>query len=468
MTRAAVLEFDEQQQIAAADADLILHEAASLVPDSLIEAVKRNAPPQPPGTRLLQIIRPGIGGGRGRRYYSPPMLEAHAHVFTGARMFKNHETDAQRKERGYLPRPVEQLGGRIVESWWDGTVPATDRFEQGAVFGWTRIVPAVEELIDTDPDMVEASINALATGTAPGRRQGQSVSIVEGIRSKPIAVDWIAGEGGAGGRVLTEAAEEADVLESMTDDEIEAYLAAERPGLLEALHEGDGNGTGGDVPNEITPEALREALASDDTRPVLVEAFRELLPELGINGGLDQAEVTRLVEAEVAERIDLARIDARAEADRQVELRDMRDKAESLIEASRLPAPVRDKLSRQFALDAPGLTGIGPDVDDEFNVTKPAIAKLEESVSAEIASFREVLGTVAPTRVSGQGGGGDGGGGSGGAPDAALVEAAKADWGPKRDPDGKPRPTSGSDMTDELLLGAGIAADAIPTLWSGR
>ena len=150
----------------------------------------------------------------------------------------------------------------MVASWSRGgipTVPADPKrgFDQGAVRGRVKPVPYVRELIEHDPELLEASINADATGVRPIRKDGQTVWLVEGIKRTPKGtVDWVT-DGGAGGRVaqMLEAHrddQEAALLEHMSDDEVQAYLKEHRPGLLEALGhndddshrepEGDGDG----------------------------------------------------------------------------------------------------------------------------------------------------------------------------------------------------------------------------------
>jgi hypothetical protein len=459
--------FTEHRELAAADPELRLNESAALVPDSLRESVLANAPAQPPGTELLQIIRPGIGRGRGRRYYSPNVLRESARLFSGKRMFLNHETDKQRRERESLPRRVEDLGGRIVEAWWDGSVSSDNRFEQGAVFGWVKPVGVAKQLIDEDPEIMEASISALATSIQPGRIKGQSCTIVEGIRPTPITVDWIAGEGGAGGRLLTEAAEEEAVLESMADQEIEEYLERERPGLLEALRE-DANGDSGggnhnrreDDMAELSPEVLSEALASDEGKQAIATAVKEALA--GVEFGSDPDEVKRLVEAEVSERVDLAKIDASAEFDRKVELRDMRDKAQTLVREAKLHPLLAKQIEERYTLAEDGepspALNIGPDTDDEGNVTKPALEKLAEAVTTEIEDARKLQADLRPTQVRGQGRA------------ASPVVRENATNGDSGDGDKKEtpkaKPTTGSPLTDELLEESGFKPDSLGSLWA--
>jgi hypothetical protein len=188
----------------------------------------------------LHIIRPGIGKGKGNHLYEAQMLQENAPTFGGWKMMLNHLSEEAKKAAGGLPRDVRDLGGRVQEAWWDNTVPADESkgHGQGAVMGMVRPVKAIREYIDDDPQMVEASISASATGVRPVTRDGKRVWLVEGINPRGT-VDWVT-EAGAGGKVaaiLQEAySDQEDVqtalLESMTDEEMLAHLRETRPGLL--------------------------------------------------------------------------------------------------------------------------------------------------------------------------------------------------------------------------------------------
>jgi hypothetical protein len=456
------------------------------------------------GEELLQVIRPGIGEGRGTRYYSPTMLAENAEVFTGARMFRNHLTDKQRRELEGLPRPIEHLAGRMREAWWDGDVPASDRFEQGGVYAAIKPTKFIRETLDDDPDLIESSISALATSIRSGSKDGRKVAIVEGIRRKPISVDWVT-EGGAGGRVLREAADQEEaVLESMTDEEFQSYMEQERPELLEALKGDDPDGDGDDdtaelnqrvakhlkagksrkdalaaarqeiadgnetqegaeMADAITPEALREAFASDEGKAVLLSLVEEVAPST--EGYVRADEVNDLVESRMAERADLIRIEARGDLERQIELRDMRDKAVELVEAAKVHPKLAARITDTFTLTETGeptaaLASISGDFDEDGNLVKPAMDKLVEAVNSEIEDARAIQGDLRPTRVRGAG------------RDTRLTEAKGTEDADedKDDKRGKREPvkskTTGSALADELLEGAGFSSEQFDTLWA--
>lgn len=461
------------------------------------------------GTVLLHVIRPGVGRGRGRHLYEADMLKTNAEKFTGWRMYVDHLSPEARKAAGGLPRSIRDLGGRIVESWWDDNVPADEAkgFGQGAVVARAKPTPFVRELIENDPEIMEASISATATGVKPVEKGGQRVWMVEGIGPKG-SVDWVT-EAGAGGKVVSvmESVYEADnateeaIFESFADDELLAALKLERPDLVAALQESEENeekpgeeeaaaaGEGGDeekpdekkteapeeqeetgteeqqpsgeveeakskkagdsgdeeaespddaseemkaeverlmkkgMPKamamkaakknlaeakepiaeseetemEITPEVIQEALASD--------AFQEHID------ALVEARVRDLVESSLTEERDLMHEEARANAGRQIQLRDLRDAAHKQIEEARLPDAWKAEVKRMFDISE-GRPSTALDVVDEIDddgvVTKTAGSILSEAVQSEIDRQRVLLAAAVPTRVVGQGANGEG------------------------------------------------------------
>lgn len=362
----------------------------------------------------IHVIRPGLGRGRGRHLYEAKMLEENASQFKGWKMNLDHLSPTARKAQQGLPRSIRDAGGIVKESYWDPNVPADERHDKGAVVGWVIPTPFVRELIDTDPEIAEASISANATAVRPVTYQGSRAWIVEGIENRG-SVDWVT-EGGAGGRVvaLMEAAyaneEDLELLESMDDHEFLAYVTEKRPHLLEAAEEEEveetesqeeteaekadteeaveAPATEGDTMGDITPEALQEALQDESIRDAVKDSLRPL------------------VEEAVAEERQLIRAEAKADADRQITLRDMRDAARKQIEESRLPEILKTRMRAKFDLTDSGPTtglDVTDQVDDDGKVTKKAQTVLTEALVAEIASERELLASVNPTRVTGQG-----------------------------------------------------------------
>lgn len=451
------------------------------------------APPtvEKDGTVLLQLIRPCVGRGKGRHVYEAKMLQENAHVFGGWRMFVDHDTDAERKARGGLPRSVKDLGGVVLESYWDANVPAEGRFGQGAVIGKVRAIDAVAELVKLHPSLVESSINAKATSVRPVQREGARAWLVEGIEPTGT-VDWVT-EGGAGGKVvsLLEAAvggspeeQEAALFEAMTDDEVREHLQATRPGVLlvveEAAKPKPADGGGEDDPeyqahvdrytkSGMSPDMAKRAAKAKCAAKKAVEAADEpevpaVEPtEIPSEGG-DVAKVTAeelkeaivsdpeigqfisdLVEARVGEaRSEIettARAQAYADTDRVIEVRDLRDAAHAQIREARLPAAFEERALQEFAIVEGVATpklDVYEDVDDDTGeVTKPATEILREAVEGVIQEQRTLVASLKPTRVVGQG------------PSAKPADGEKPEGG------GEKRDTVGP-LTRSMLVEAGF------------
>jgi hypothetical protein len=108
----------------------------------------------------------------------------------------------------------------------------------------------------------------------------------------------------------------------------------------------------------------------------------------------------------VAGERELIRAEARADADRQLELRDMRDAAHRQISEAKLPTVFANRAKAQFEITDDGPTSaldVVDDVDDDGNVTKKAAAKLQEAANDAVRDQRELLAAANPAAVRGQG-----------------------------------------------------------------
>jgi hypothetical protein len=411
---------------------LDLRESISLEDNlTLTEALSSRWQPAEPGSVFdaqgrvpIHIIRPGVGKGKGRHLYEANMLARDAHVFKGWKMYVDHESPEAKKAKGGLPRSLRDSGGIVKEAFWDPDVPADPArgYGQGAVVGLVKPTRLVREFIEDDPEIVEASIAASATGVKPVIRDGQRVWLVEGINDRG-SVDWVT-EAGAGGRVvaLMEAVMEdsdSDLYESidaMDDAEFRDWLSEVRPNLQLAEAGSEPNPEGGDV--DITPEALAEALSANPS--VLAEALQKS-PEA-------QDFMRSLAEATVEEERELIRAEAQAEAQRAIQLRDMRDEAHKVIAESKLPESWQKGLKARFDLVEGAPTDaldVADEVDGDGNVTKPAIESLREALTTEIDAERERLREARPTTVRGQGPSGPDAGGS----EGGKVKPSETSWG---------------------------------------
>lgn len=343
--------------------DLELQESLASTPSAL------NAD----GTVDIHIIRPTVGQGLGNHKYTAEMLEANAGVFTGWKMYIDHQSEAAKKAAQGLPRSIRDLGGRILESRWDPNVPAEGRFGQGAVVGTVKPVGQVKKLIEEDPELLEASIRARATDVHQGVENGQKVWVVEGINSSPPgSVDWVS-EGGAGGRV-------ADLLEGLvTEDPATAEGGNAMKELTEALADPESDAS--KAVREIVSERTEEAVKKERQRhAVALEEAKKTAHEEGVAEG--RAEAVKLSEA------------AQAKADRKVELTTFQAKATELVEAAKLPPKFAARVKDQFKLDGDEpTTGLDVDTQDE----------LEEAVKGEIREAKALLADANPALVEGQG-----------------------------------------------------------------
>lgn len=406
------------------------------------------------GTFLIHVIRPCVGKGRGSHLYEADMLARDAGVFAGWKMYLDHEDPKARAQRSGLPRSVRELGGRVVESWWDPNVPAEGRFGQGAVMGRVKATPFVRELVENDPEIVGVSINARATAVRPVTRGGQRVNLVEGI-APGGSVDWVT-EIGAGGRVasLREAvADEAldgDLIDAMTDDEFMVYVAERRPDLAESFQvsgadeeddavgdiaeakakakaaepdadesggadDGDGaeNGDmvscpdcgkkalkGGKCPH--CGHMVESTIEEDEVTP---ESIREALQDPGVLGVIESI-VQKRVDDAVSEACGRILFEARADYDRTLTLRDLRDQAHKQIEEAGLPEVAKADLKGRFEITGTSVTAaldVFPRFAEDGSVAMSEAAVLSEAVAEEIARVKSLMAAANPTLVEGLG-----------------------------------------------------------------
>ena len=363
------------------------------------------SPIQEDGTVLIHVIRPGVGRGRGRHLYEADMLRDHAQVFRNWKMYVNHQSPEAKRKAGGLPRDVQDLGGRIVESWWDDKVPADPArgWGKGAVVARARPMPLVREIIEADPEIIEASINAHATSVRKHQVGGKEVLLVEGIQPQGT-VDWVT-EAGAGGRVvaLMESAwddmtGETALLESLDDSEVVEHLRLTRPhlGVFGKPPEGGGD----EVAEPLTTESLVEALTSEEGQYALADSLRPVV-ERAV-----QEAMPLLLESAVESVAERARLEATADSRRAMRLRDMQEAAHRLIESSSLPSGWKDDLKAEFGMVEGRPTALLDQIDEvdgEGYVVKRAEDTLRETVMERIQHSKTRLAEAAPIRVRGQG-----------------------------------------------------------------
>jgi hypothetical protein len=240
---------------------------------------------------------------------------------------------------------------------------------------------------------------------------------------------------------------------AVTDEELVEWLQHERPDLLAVLQET--KFTGGLRPSatraaqglhdrggEVDAAELIEALGSDEGSKLLDEAVRESFARVVAPALQD------LVEAALEDERDLLRAEGRADSERIMEIRDLRDKAREMITESKLPETFQAELIEKYDLvdgkPTPALDVIAEEDEETGEVKKPAVAVLAENIEADIARKREQAAELRPTRVRGQGEGKPAEA-EGGEPATKKVEESKN--------------STGSPRTDAILQEAGIEAD---------
>lgn len=435
------------------EAHLELHESAK---------VGAAGPIREDGLVPLHIIRPGIGRGKGRHLYEAKMLEEHAGVFKGWKMFVDHQSPEAKKASGGLPRSLRDVGGIIKESWWDANVPADPErgHGQGAVVGLARPTRLIKALIEDDPELVECSIAATATGVRPVSHGGQTAWLVEGLNPRG-SVDWVT-EAGAGGKVaaLMESLQEGwsdgdeahELFESMTDEEAVAHLREHRPDLVHlfetelAPDEGEQETTHRSTEEveevTITPEALREALESPECKAIVEAAVDARFAAVAA------PKLAELVEAALEEEREVQQAEAEAIADRKLALRDIRDEAHAKIAESKLPPSFQAPLKARFDLvegkPTPELD-VEDDRDEEGALVKSASDKVAAAVDAAVTESRTMYADARPTEA--------------GATRKAAKPADDDDEKKKTEVEEAARKTTGSPKTDFLLQEAGVDID---------
>jgi hypothetical protein len=155
---------------------------------------------------VVDLICEGFGNERDNHHYGAGVLRESAALFgTGrVKMYLNHLDDETRRKLRGLPRPVEHVGGRILESW----VAQRDDGKQ-TIRSRVRIShPLLVSIVEADPELLGVSIDA--RGRAEDRiiegRQARDVTRI----TRVVSADFVT-EAGAGGKIteLVEAFVEA-------------------------------------------------------------------------------------------------------------------------------------------------------------------------------------------------------------------------------------------------------------------
>jgi hypothetical protein len=361
---------------------------------------------QEDGTVQLAIMRPCISRGRRLRglppVYEAQMLARSAGVFKDWPMFQDHmppEVQEAMKKRG---RSVSELGGRIVESWFDPDFVAEYDgdmgYWKGAVRGKAIPQEPIAAMIERDPDVLHCSINAWPTSAKPKTVQGTKAMAIEGIRPRPIgSVDWVI-RGGAGGRVLNEE-ERAEAVarvvtflgehyssahamptDKTTPDfskmkaaELREYLKENAPNLLGSLREDETEETAPTGSSSISLAGLTEERLEEIVGDRLDAAMSKV--EEGLASQSDRLE-------ERAQEIVTER-----EGQRQLS-----ERAGKIIEAAvGITSKMRADLRGRYAMLPSGAAQAIQLCESEATDEKPSDKVLEEMLEADIEHMQEIV-----------------------------------------------------------------------------
>lgn len=376
---------------------------------SVIESEQRVLVPQKGGVFnedglcKIVIIRPCISRGKSIRglqpIYEAEMLERNAGVFKNWPMYMDHrlsESAYEKVEEIYrrVGRSIKELGGRIVESWFDPEFSlaedeANGHFK-GAVIGLARPQPLIKSMLEADPEILKVSINAYPTGAHQGTCRGRKGMLIEGIRSQPKgSVDWVV-SAGAGGQVLTESedfvvslyesyyhsvpetGEDAmPDLKDMTPEELTEHVKDKYPHLVPALAESN-QGGGEPVLGELLQKA--DVVSKDQVQEMISEALAE-------------------ANKEASEREQQIREEAEAKIREHDALRERERTAHKLIEGSDLPPAWKTEIKARYTMTPSG----APDsllVEDEVGddgKTLTADEVLEAQVVKDLEHAKKLI-----------------------------------------------------------------------------
>lgn len=175
------------------------------------------------GILTVRVIQPGMNSGK-TRFYPSEVLKRDYGVFTGQKMFADHQTEAQQKAQP--EGSVNNWVGQLTKVWPE---------EDGTIMGEAQLIdPPFKAKIAALAEkglLKEMGISIRAVGEASTREvEGVETRYVESLLSAR-SVDFVTYPG-AGGRVL---AIESEQFENDIEVITEAQLRTRRPDLVEAI-----------------------------------------------------------------------------------------------------------------------------------------------------------------------------------------------------------------------------------------
>jgi hypothetical protein len=366
------------------------------------------------GRVSLAIIRPCQSRGKRLRglapIYEASMLGRNADVFKDWHMWMGHlpvslAESLERLEEATGRRLFSELGGRIVETWFDPEFRqlSDDDFgyRPGALMGKAIPYEASRKILEADPDGLHVSIAAWPTKAVQGAPSWDPAGkgmIIEGFRRTPRgSVDWVL-RGGAGGTPVREAEQLAiHVVESLYETEKEEgsampeitaeqarlleTLQAKAPALLEAF----------DLP-KLTPAP--PARVEETDRPV---AFTRADAEAML------AEQKAEFEAALEERDALVEEEVERRLEEREQCRVLERVATQLIERAGLPPQWTADLKRRYSVLPSGpSSALLVEATEELDAEGVLRERVEEDIKHAVRLINEAGGVP---RVRGLGGG---------------------------------------------------------------
>ena len=255
------------------------------------------------GVAKVVVIKPGFGNPVDNHYYPPETLSRDYPIFEGAKMYADHQTKDEEKERpeGSIRQWVASL--------------KNVRFEEGVgVVGDAVIIePWLQQKLATLRDQkllseMGISIRAAGVGTK-GKIDGKEANVVERI-TQVRSVDFVTEAGAGGGVLLYETEKEFDI-----DIISLGVLRERRPDLVKTIE------------NEVKETTLKEVKKTME----LEDRVKELEEQIGTLTNERDEAVKKITEAEKAQRV--------------AEAKSVIDKA---ISEAELPEAAKAKLTARF------------------------------------------------------------------------------------------------------------------------
>ena len=295
----------------------------------------------------VRIIRPGFNDSKGK-YYTKQAVESGKTLFEGAKMFANHSTKTEEKER-----PERDIRD------WSGTLQDVKMSEKGNLIG-NAVIHAgwLKEMVSNlfeagNLSKLGVSINTLGKGVR-GKVEDCETFIVESLVKHPLgSVDFVT-EAGAGGAV--------GLMESV-DVKADVYLMdmkqlrEARPDLVQTIEE--------EISNKFKTQEANKMATELETIKLLETAKATLEAEnTSLKAKIGESEkATKIAEAKVL--IDKAINDSalpEASKARLIESFAGKESAEGVAEAVKAEAAYVQSIKESGKVKGVGVTQIDTEV----------------------------------------------------------------------------------------------------------